>query len=117
MVCSLSPSSVATPRLVKPSATSATTCSSPGVNKNLPLELTTRRVGTSDSASTRQFHLLAVDPNLAASNALDAFAGHRKRSSIEKKNTSGASAHGIHDEFALVAVDQPHGRNTRIRKA
>src|ERR1700726_688589 len=42
MVCSLSPSAEATPRLVRPAATSATTCSSRGVRSDLPVELSTR---------------------------------------------------------------------------
>lgn len=40
-------------------------------------------------------HLLAVDPNLAAKNALNALAEHGKRGLGEKKNTLGAGAQAL----------------------
>src|SRR5205823_6090326 len=53
IVCSLNASSSATSRLLSPSATSATTCSSRGVSSLTPLALTTRSAGTWITVSSR----------------------------------------------------------------
>src|SRR5882724_6459150 len=98
MVCSLKESSCATSRLLRPSATRATTCSSRGVSKRIPREF---RSGTrSHTASARCW------PKLARMHALDALAKQPKRVLGEAEQATRAGAEGVDHDVAVVSGEQ-----------
>ena len=106
MVCSLRLSSRAVSRLLRPSATRATTCSSRGVRSWWPPELSTRSDGTSEIRSSRKVICSVLAQICPAGDALDAAAEQAEVRVGDAEDAAGTGAEGADHQFAVVGLDQ-----------
>ena len=115
-VCSLRLSSSAVSRLLSPSATRATTCSSRGVSSARPWVFTTRNEGTSETLIKKIVHLFGVGPYLAFGDPLDTAAQRTEVTVIETENSADARAECADHEVAVIGLRQQNFRESRIQK-
>src|SRR5438105_9247820 len=110
MVCSLRQSSWATSRLLSPSATRATTCSSRGVRSFTPKALTIRREGTCVTTS------ITIRPHLSMVDALYALTEQAERILGESEQPFGPGAEGVGHEVSVVGTQQENLCHLGVRQ-
>src|SRR6184192_4366863 len=116
IVCSLRQSSWATSRLLSPSATRATTCSSRGVRSFTPKALTMRREGTCVTTFNQILQLLTVRPHLAMVHALYALTEQAERIFGKSEQPFGAGAEGVGHEVSVVGSQQENLCHLGVRQ-
>src|SRR5438552_15527948 len=116
IVCSLRQSSWATSRLLSPSATRATTCSSRGVRSFTPKALTIREGRHLRDHFNQILQLLTIRPHLAMVHALYALAEQAERILGKSEQPFGPGAEGVGHEVSVVGTQQENLCHLGVRQ-